>query len=33
MNTSAMIMMIVGIAGLWGGLAICLSIAMKKNKA
>lgn len=32
MNSSALLMMIVGMVGLWGGLAICLSISMKKNK-
>ena len=29
MSTSAIIMMVVGCAGLWGGLAVSLAIAMK----
>lgn len=31
MNTSALIMFLVGATMLWGGLIVCLSIALKKN--
>lgn len=31
MNPSAIVMLIVGIGGLWGGFAICVSIALKKQ--
>jgi len=31
MNTSAIIMFLVGAIGLWGGLILCLSIALKKK--
>lgn len=32
MNTSAIIMFLIGAIGLWGGLAVCLSIAFKQEK-
>lgn len=32
MNTSAIIMMVLGLGILWGGFAICVSIAIKKGK-
>ena len=32
MNTSALIMFLVGVTMLWGGLVVCLTIAFKKNK-
>ncbi len=31
MNSGAIIMMVVGCGFLWGGLAVCLNIAMKKK--
>ncbi|MGI6587418.1 MAG: MetS family NSS transporter small subunit [Peptococcia bacterium] len=31
MNTSALIMFLVGATMLWGGLIVCLRIAFKKN--
>jgi hypothetical protein len=31
MNTSALIMFLVGATMLWGGLIVCLWIALKKN--
>lgn len=33
LSTGAVIMLIVGVAVLYGGLAICLTIAIKKGKA
>lgn len=32
METSAIIMMVVGCTIVWGGLCVCLRIAMKKDK-
>ena len=32
MNTSAIIMMLIGCGGLWGGCAVAVSIAMKHSK-
>ena len=32
MNTSALIMMIVGFVGLWGAFGICVAIAIKRSK-
>ena len=31
MNTSAMIMFLIGAIMLWGGLAVCLAIALKNK--
>ncbi|MBZ4653649.1 MAG: hypothetical protein JG781_988 [Peptococcaceae bacterium] len=31
MNTSAMIMFLIGATMLWGGLALCLTIALKNK--
>jgi hypothetical protein len=32
MNTGAIIMMIIGCGGLWGGCAVAISIAMKHKR-
>ncbi|WP_333859503.1 MetS family NSS transporter small subunit [Clostridium sp.] len=33
MNTGAIIMMIIGCGGLWGGFLVAVSIALKHSKA
>lgn len=33
MNGSALVMFLIGAIGLWGGLAVCLTIASKKSKS